>query len=350
MKYTLKDVTIKSMVAYIKAGQELGMKVDIIDPKRYIKFTKNKTQFYIYISAVPTNSHVASRISINKFAARQILKNGGIPVPESEKFLKVNEAYEYAKKIGDCVVKPQDSYGGTGITIKPKGKEQFIKAFKYAKKNTGSINTIIVEKFIKGNDYRALVAGNKVVGVTKKHIPFVIGDGKSTLKKLINKENKKRSELDLMVQYAAPILVDNELKKTIHDQGYTFKSIIPKRKKVKLRLNGNISSGGLSENCTDKIHPSVAKICIKATKLLGLDVGGVDILIQDISKPLKNAAIIESQCSDPDSYMVSTSLSHEVQSRIFSVLMTAKVANQPVKINVKGCEDNRPAITSAILL
>jgi len=64
----------------------------------------------------------------------------------------------------------------------------------------------------------------------------------------------------------------------------------------------------------------------------------------------KNAAIIESQCSDPDSYMVSTSLSHEVQSRIFSVLMTAKVANQPVKINVKGCEDNRPAITSAILL
>jgi cyanophycin synthetase len=60
-------------------------------------------------------------------------------------------------------------------------------AFAAAKKVS---NSVIVEKYIVGEDFRLLVINYKLVAAAKRTAAHVKGDGKSTIQQLIDKVNE----------------------------------------------------------------------------------------------------------------------------------------------------------------
>jgi cyanophycin synthetase len=64
-------------------------------------------------------------------------------------------------------------------------------------------------------------------------------------------------------------------------------TIPPVGKKVLVRRNANLSTGGTAADVTDEVHPDVARHAIEAARVVGLDIAGVDMVAQDISQPLQ---------------------------------------------------------------
>jgi len=67
-------------------------------------------------------------------------------------------------------------------------------------------------------------------------------------------------------------------------QGLSQDYIPDNGEEVLLRFNSNLSTGGTTEECFDEIDPYYLNLAIKAVKAIGLKVGGVDLIAEDISK------------------------------------------------------------------
>jgi cyanophycin synthetase len=147
----------------------------------------------------------------------------------------------------------------------------------------------LAEEYIEGNDYRILILNNKVIAVTHRAFPEIIGNGQDTVKNLIKKYYQARQYFKKKNKKP---LFDHELMRNLKAQKVGLNEILPKDKKIRLRQTANIFGGGMAINMTNKIHPFYKKIALKAAKELELNLTGIDLMTQDISKK-GNYAIIE---------------------------------------------------------
>jgi cyanophycin synthetase len=275
-----KDLHNIHLRLYVEAAEKLGIKSKILFPNRVIKFYKDRKSWMIYNSSLPINNSASVKIAESKYVTSHILTKAGIPIPKNYKFTDIDEAIKFfrSKTLDQIVIKPAQGLGGKGITIKPKTEDEFIKAYKEAQKYC---KEILVEKFIIGKNYRILVLGNKVIAVAERTPPYIIGDGIHSIKYLVTQMNLTRiSTLFNEVPF------DNELIQTIRSQNYILSSVLKHQEKIYIRRNCNMSTGGLTIDRTDEIHPENAKLAIKATKIIGLKFAGVDIITSNISKSM----------------------------------------------------------------
>jgi D-alanine-D-alanine ligase and related ATP-grasp enzymes len=146
---------------------------------------------------------------------------------------------------------------------------------------------VIVEKYIKGNDYRVLVVGDRVVAVAQRIPPHVVGDGIHTIAQLVDMVNKDERRGEDHEKPLTKIKIDEISLALLRKQGYTPESVPPAGKVVYLKANGNLSTGGEAIDCTNKIHPVNCEIAVRAAQIIGLDIAGIDIACPDISKPIE---------------------------------------------------------------
>lgn len=231
------------------------------------------------------------RFACNKKKTLEILKKNNIPTPPSFCFKtnRIEKAWDIMKSYRcEWVIKPVQGGCGEGVTVGIHTKREFINAInEVLKLNTGKI---LVQHRIQGNDYRVWFCKNKFVGAIERIRPTLVGDGKSTIRELLYKENRKRKN---SVKYE--ITKSYDLKLCLSHQQLSYESI-PKRGFVFYVHNiANISSGGIRKDVSDKVHPELIKIFKKAIKLSGLIVCGLDYIGNDISLPFKksNGKIIE---------------------------------------------------------
>lgn len=231
-------------------------------------------------------------IACDKILSKNLLKLHGIPIPRGRIVKNAIELLFYAEEIGyPIVIKPQCGNQGKGVIVNIRNEKE---AFKAYDKLSKLYQDIIVEKYIEGNDYRVCVVDDKVVAVALRMPPAVIGDGKSSIKQLIECINEDPRRGNDHEKPLTMVKVDEELLNEIGKRGYTLYSILPKNEKLVLRGNANLSTGGSAIDCTDNICTENIDICIRAAKALGLDICGIDICCEDISKPInKQGAIIE---------------------------------------------------------
>src|SRR5690606_12112975 len=154
---------------------------------------------------------------------------------------------------------------------------------------------VIVESYIRGNDHRVLVVGGKVVAVAERVPAHVRGDGIHTVQELINITNEDPRRGIGHEKTLTRITVDEAVIELVAEQGLTLDCVPEVDQFVQLRLTGNLSTGGTAIDRTDDIHPDNAEIAEQAARVIGLDIAGIDMLVEDISKPLKdqNGAICE---------------------------------------------------------
>lgn len=235
---------------------------------------------------------VSVDMACDKLLTKEILRNQCLPVADGDSVNNMDDLIIKAEQIGyPVVLKPRRGNQGRGVFANLKNKEEVISAYKLL---INDFKDIIIEKNIFGKDYRICVVDGKVVAASERIAPYVIGDGVSNIKELIDNINK-----DIMRGYGhekplTKIKTDEGIKTYIYKKGYNLNSILPDGEKLILRENSNLSTGGKAIDCTDMICSENIDICERAAEAIGLDICGIDLCCKDISESaMKNGAILE---------------------------------------------------------
>ncbi len=282
-----------STSAIAKESRERNIPIIRIGDGSILQLGYGKNQKRIEATLTENSSCVSVDIACNKQLTKNILHEYGIPVPAGKVVKSEQEALEYSEKLGyPVVVKPNYGSHGKGVSINLRNPQEVLEAYKIAKEYE---DTILVEKYIKGSYYRVLVVGNKVVAASHRICAHVTGDGTSTVRELVDKENCNPMRGDGHEKPLTKLNIDKVSEQYLRKQGLTLEYIPNEGEIVYLRENDNISTGGVAIDVTDEIHEENRKIIAQAARTIGLDVAGVDICAADISKPITEAggAIIE---------------------------------------------------------
>jgi len=249
----------------------------------------------IQATVTSETSSIGVELACDKEDTKYLLEQAEVEVPKGDIVRRERSLEEACRYVGfPLVIKPVDGNHGRGITVDIQNYEEALDAFRHAKESSRS-GAIIVEKFIKGDDYRLLVINNKLVAAAKRTPAHVIGDGKSTVQELIDEINKDPRRGYGHENVLTQITV-NELTQTIiKDAGYTLESVLPKDEMLILKDTANLSTGGTAEDVTDIVHPSNISMAERISKIIDLDICGIDIATTDITKPLSETggAVLE---------------------------------------------------------
>jgi cyanophycin synthetase len=252
-----------------------------------------ENQKRIQATVTSQTSSIGVELACDKEDTKYLLEQAEIPVPKGE-IVKSEEALESAlRSIGyPVVIKPVNGNHGRGITTNITDKENAIIAY-HAAKNVSK--SVIVEKYITGDDYRVLVINYKLVAAAKRTPARVIGDGKSTIEQLIDEVNKHPKRGYGHEKVLTYITVDDMTLTILKNKKLTLKSILKKDEILNLKDTANLSTGGTAEDVTDIIHPYNVFMCERIARIIGLDVCGIDIMTSSISEPLPetNGAVLE---------------------------------------------------------
>jgi cyanophycin synthetase len=238
---------------------------------------------------------IAVDMASDKSLTNALLSSAGLPVPRSRVVRTVDGAVEAAHEIGfPCVVKPLDGNHGRGVGLNLRSDADVGKAFKpaYEESNRGDV---VVESFVKGNDYRVLIVGGKMAACAERVPASVVGDGKLTVAQLVERENADPRRGIGHEKVLTRIKVTPAAEELVAKQGYAMDAVPPKGTRVKLASTGNMSTGGTSIDRTEDAHPDNVEIAETAARVIGLDVAGIDFIAPDIAVPVREqgGAIVE---------------------------------------------------------
>lgn len=234
----------------------------------------------------------AMRIAKNKFLTKEYLSKNNVSVPEGKKFdasVDDERILDYADEIGyPVVLKPSNANLGEGVVPNIQNRNEMNEALRQVRHVEG-FTDVIVEKHIDGEEVRVYVIDGKVIAAMKRIPAYIIGDGKHTVRDLIRMKNLERRKNP---NYKGRnIKIDKELRRNIEKEGYSLDSILEEGKKLYLRKNSNISSGGESVDVTDELTKEMKQVAIEATRAIpGLAQSGVDVII---NKEKNTGAVIE---------------------------------------------------------
>src|SRR5690606_7527994 len=173
------------------------------------------------------------------------LKNENIPVPYGASFSKehqVKDVTNFAEKVGyPVVLKPADGKLGRGVFTNITNQDQLVKAFHSVRDELG-YDDVLVEKFIKGKDYRIYVINEKVLSVIERVPANIVGDGTHTIEDLIKLKNRERKNNPNLSTRS--IKIDKQLKEHLQSMDYALDTVLKEGEQVFVRSKSNISSGG----------------------------------------------------------------------------------------------------------
>jgi len=240
-----------------------------------------------------TTSNIAVDIACDKEETKMLLEAAEIPVPTGTVIRTEAGLDEAIEKYGyPLVIKPIDGNHGKGNTTNITNREQALKALEAAKQYGRSC---IVERFITGFDFRILVINHKFICAALRTPASVVGDGKNTIQYLIDETNKDPRRGYGHEKVLTQITVDHSTMKMLEEKGYTLETVPPKGELVLLKTTANLSTGGTSEDVTDEVHPANVFMCERISKIIGLDICGIDIMATDLRTPVteNGGAILE---------------------------------------------------------
>jgi glutathione synthase/RimK-type ligase-like ATP-grasp enzyme len=264
------------------------------------------------------NTHVfrANNLNINRAGSVAIaddknytsyfLSRAGLRVPRELSFFSAKlvekldpakrrsprHACDFATSVGfPVIVKPNNGSLGN-LVIKAHSAEEIVSA---SKRIFERYDVALVQEFLSGNDYRIVVLGDAIISAYQRTTLYVSGDGRSTVEQLIL---RKKANLASQARPNTEIdPSDFRIDAVLHRHGLNRASVLPDGSIQPLLDNANLSSGGDARDITSLLHPRLADIAVKASRSLGLNLCGVDVICADATKPSADYVIVELNAS-----------------------------------------------------
>lgn len=280
----------------VEAATERGIAHIRLTDGNLVQLGLGARQRRIWTAETDHTSAIAEEIAGDKDLTKSLLRCAGVPVPEGQVVQTADQAWEAAQEIGlPVVVKPYNGNHGRGVSLDLGTRKDIDAAFALAKRKGG--DDVIVEQYIPGNEHRLLVVGTQVVAAARGDIAWVTGDGQSDIIALVDSQinaDPRRGVTEdaplnaLSPQEGAEIILELER------QGLTAYSVPVAGQTVLIQRNGNVAV-----DVTDQIHPSVAAMAALAARVVGLDIAGVDMVLEDAARPMdtQRGAVVEVNAS-----------------------------------------------------
>jgi cyanophycin synthetase len=266
-----------------------------LDRHSLVQLGQGVYQQRIRATMTSRTSAIGVDIAGDKNLTNRLLDSAGLPVPKSEVVTSVDAAMAAAQRIGfPAVVKPLDGNHGRGVYLNLRSDDDVRAAFDGARRESRS-GDLVVETFVNGNDYRCLVIGGKVAAIAERVPASVVGDGRQTVRQLVDEVNADPRRGIGHEKVLTRIRVDAAAEELVRVQGFELDAVPPESERVKLALTGNMSTGGTSIDRTIEAHPDNVEIAEMAARVVGLDVAGIDFICPDITVPVRETggAIVE---------------------------------------------------------
>ncbi|MEO5967435.1 MAG: cyanophycin synthetase [Ferruginibacter sp.] len=240
-----------------------------------------------------STSCIAVDIAGDKEDTKNLLEAAQIPVPSGRIITTPEELKVAIEVVGyPCVLKPLNGNHGKGATTNINDFEHALKALEDAQVYG---KTVICEKFISGYDFRLLVINYKFVCAALRNPASIKGDGEHNIQWLIEETNKDPRRGYGHEKVLTQIKMDGYTEKMLSEKGYTLETIPKNGELVMLKPTANLSTGGTSTDVTDEVHPSNIFMAERISKIIGLDICGIDIMAPNLKLPIKEngGAVLE---------------------------------------------------------
>ncbi|MEP6588496.1 MAG: cyanophycin synthetase [Polaromonas sp.] len=280
-----------STAAIVAAATARGIPHIRLNDGNLVQLGYGASQRRIWTAETDLTSAIAESIAQDKDLTKSLLASCGVPVPEGEIVSSAEEAWEAAQDIGlPVVVKPTDANHGRGVSLDLNTQEEIEAAFRVAEPEGSEV---MVERYIRGHEHRLLVVGGRVVAAARGEVAMITGDGQLTVRQLIDAQLNTDPRRGLGEDFPLSQIdtaTDGAIVLDLQRQGLTPNAIPAAGREVLIQRNGNVAI-----DCTDEVHPEVDYIVSLAARVVGLDIAGIDVVAQDISRPLQSqgGAIVE---------------------------------------------------------
>ena len=280
-----------STAAIVAAATERGIPHIRLNDGNLVQLGYGASQRRIWTAETDLTSAIGESIAHDKDLTKSLLASCGVPVPEGAIVNSAEEAWDAAQDIGlPVVVKPSDANHGRGVSLELNTQEEVLAAFAVAEPEGSDV---MVERHVRGHEHRLLVVGGRVVAAARGEVAMVTGDANRTVRQLIDEQLNTDPRRGLGEDFPLSRIdtaTDGAIVLELQRQGLTPDAIPASGRAVLIQRNGNVSI-----DCTDEVHPDVDHIVSLAARVVGLDIAGIDVVAQDISRPLhsQGGAIVE---------------------------------------------------------
>lgn len=287
----LKEISTWSLLgpstqSIIDEASKRGIPHIRLNEESYVQLGQGIHQRRIQATIMDNTSALGVEIADDKERTKNLLASMGIPVPRGLSVISEDEALKAAETIGyPLVVKPLVGNHGRGITVNIISKEELLNAFRTA---SDICQTILVERYLEGFDYRVLVIDGKFVAAALREPAYVIGNGKDNIEKLIEEINKDPERGVGHENNLTQITIDYMTERFLAVQELTLKSILADGRKIYIKPTANISTGGIAQDVTENVHPLNQLMAERVAKIIGLNVIGIDIIAASLESPLES--------------------------------------------------------------
>ncbi|KTD21977.1 hypothetical protein [Legionella londiniensis] len=295
----------KNLESYYKSALQYLLPVTPIPKLQGFVLNLGKNYYYFFRASTPFNSANSADLARNKYYTFYFLHRAGIPIPHMismsrSHFARGQWEKDIQKLRFPLVAKPCFGTGkGQDVLCNIKNFEQLKKHLDYLFKYYDYVN---IEEY-HGNlkSYRVLVFRQKVIGVVHRMPAFVEGDGKHTIRELIEITNKKRQQENDILK---PILIDTECEISLEELGLTLDSIPEVGKQVRLGFTSNATRGGSFKSIGKKICKENRELAIKIARVLDLKLVGIDLECEDITIPVSQSRGVVIEVNDSPSVRI----------------------------------------------
>lgn len=280
-----------STACIVTAATERGIPHIRLNDGNLVQLGYGARQRRIWTAESEFTSAIAEGIACDKDLTKSLLQSCGVPIPEGRVVHSPEEAWEAAQDIGlPVVVKPSDGNHGRGVTLDLHERESIEAAFHVAQPEGSEV---MVERYIPGSEHRLLVVGSKVVAAARGEVVCITGNGTSTVAELIDTQLNSDPRRGYEEEYPLELIdvrSNRAVQLELQRQGLDADAVPAAGRQVVVQRNGNVAV-----DCTDEVHPEVAYTAALAAKVVGLDIAGIDLVAQDIARPLREqgGAIVE---------------------------------------------------------
>lgn len=250
---------------------------------------------YVQAAMTDNTKAIAVELAQDKDETKERLQLHGIPVPKGVVVRSLEEAMRAAETLQKpVVVKPLTGHQGHGVSLEVSTDEEMRVAFEAAREFS---STVLVEEMFPGRNYRVVVIAGKMVAASERLPSTVAGDGVNSIRKLIEIENRNPLRGDGHERPLTKIKVDADVLAHLAHNGMSLDSVPAVDERVTVSNRTNLSTGATACDVTDRVHPSIARMCERVARLIGLDVCGIDLVIPEITAPITSGGVIEVNAS-----------------------------------------------------